>query len=70
MINNQFNRRNISDFVRSELALSLKKRLREKAEKNSSDDNRYTQPTKKEANTECSNLNTRIKLTDKEQKLI
>lgn len=67
MINNQFNRRDISDFFRGELALSLKTRLREKAEKNSSDNNRYTQATKKEANNECLNLNTRGNLIDKEK---
>lgn len=67
MLNNQFGRRNLTDFIRGELALALKARLREKAEKNSFSNNRYLQAAKKEGDNECSNLNTRRNLKDKEK---
>ena len=53
IVKNQFGRRNLTDFVRSTLALELKKMFREKAQRNSSNNNRYIQATKREIDNEC-----------------
>ena len=59
MLRNQFNRRNLTDFIRGELALALKSRLREQAVENSSSNNRYTQTTEKEFVNDCQNFDSR-----------
>ena len=59
MIINQLGRRNVIDFVRGEMALELKKLLREVAEEHSSSNNRYMQSTEKEPINECQNFDTR-----------
>jgi len=43
IVKNQFGRRNLTDFVRSTLALELKKMFREKAEKNAEDHSPFLQ---------------------------
>lgn len=67
IVRNQFGRRNLTDFESSILALELEKLLKEKARKNSSDNNRYTQETKKESDNECAPVHTRKK-TDAEKR--
>ena len=59
MLKNQFNRRNLTDFIRGELALSLKSRLREQAVESSFSNNRYMQATEKECHNDCQNFDSR-----------
>lgn len=67
IIKNQFNRRNLSSFVRGELALELKDRLRIKAAKASSSNNRYMQAAEKESINDSPFLGCRTNETDSEK---
>ena len=55
----QLARRNLTDFVRGELVLSLEEILREEAEENSSSNNRYMQTTEKETINDWQNFASR-----------
>jgi hypothetical protein len=67
MIINQLGRRNVIDFVRGEMALELKKLLREVAEEHSSSNNRYMQSTEKEPINEWDKCPTRRHKTQEEK---
>ena len=64
---NQFGRRNLTDFVSSILALNLEKLLKEKARKNSSDNNQKRKFIQSRENNECDPDRTRKK-TDAEKR--
>ena len=67
MISNQFSRRNIVDFVRGELALKLKKRLKEKAEENSRTSKSLEKFHKESVKNESQTFETRTPKTKKEK---
>ena len=68
MIINQLGRRNVIDFVRGEMALELKKLLREVAEEHSSSNNRYMQSTEKEPINDWDKCPSRRNETEKEKR--
>ena len=68
MIINQLGRRNMIDFVRGEMALELKKLLREVAEENSLKNNRYIQSAEKESINDSQNFESRRNETEKEKR--
>ena len=67
MIINQLGRRNVIDFVRGEIALELKKLLREVAEEASKSQLKQFQVVDNEEPTESQNFETRKKKTRKER---
>jgi hypothetical protein len=67
IIKNQFNRRNLTDFVRGELALAYKGILQEEAEEASIGNLVQFQVTDNKQSTECQNFDTRRNKTQKER---
>ena len=67
MIINQLGRRNVIDFVRGEMALELKKLLREVAEENSRSKLKQFQVFDNKCSTECQNFDTLRNKTMKEK---
>jgi N6-adenosine-specific RNA methylase IME4 len=61
MIKNQFSRRNMTDFVRGELVLSLEEILREEAEENSRTSKSLEKFYKESVNNDCQNFDSRTR---------